>query len=243
MVINDFPVDNLLVNEFIHKFYGFGDLRAKYWFIGMEEGGGGTKEEFQSRIEAWVELGKKTLVDVAKYHEIIGINRFFVEPVKLQSTWNKLIRIYLSSQGLQTTTEDVRHYQKIQLGRTAKNTSLLELLPLASPNINQWRYSSWVNHPLLKTREIYRERTIPLRINNLRWLIEENNPAVVVFYGQSNEEYWEKVVSAPLKFERTLDIKYSKGKGPLFVSVKHPVYKGLTNEYFHQIGRWIHNQI
>jgi hypothetical protein len=237
------PFDNLLVNEFIHKFYGFGNLQAKYWFIGMEEGGGTSRAEFEYRINAWVKLGKKTLVDVVKYHEIIGINRFFVDPVKLQSTWNKLIRIYLSSQDLQTNTDDVRLFQKTQLGRIDQNTSLLELLPLASPSTNQWLYSSWVDYPLLKSREIYREGTVPFRIKSLQWLIEENQPTVVVFYGQSNEEYWGKVVSAPLKFEKTLDIKYAKGKGTLFVSIKHPVYKGLTNVYFHQIGRWIHNHI
>lgn len=242
MVTENIQIDNLLVNEFIYKFYGFGDIRAKFWFIGMEEGGGSTKEEFENRIGAWVRLGKKTLVDVAKYHEIIGVNRFFVEPVKLQSTWNKLIRIYLSSQGLQITTEDVRQYQKNHLGRRDQNTSLLELLPLASPSVNQWRYSSWTDHPLLKSRDNYREIILPSRIKNLRWLIEENNPSVVVFYGQSNEEYWEKVVSAPLKFDRNMDIKYLSRKDTLYVSIKHPVYKGLTNEYFHQIGRWITSQ-
>jgi len=235
-------LDKLLVNEFVHKFFGFGNLKAKYWFIGMEEGGGNTRAEFENRIDAWLKLGKNTLVDVAKYHEIIGINKFFVEPVKLQSTWNKLIRIYLSSQDLLTNTDDVRSFQKAKLGRIDQNTSLLELLPLASPNTNQWLYSSWVDYPLLKSREIYREGTVPFRIKNLQWLIEENQPTVVVFYGQSNEEYWQKVVSTPLKLERTLDIKYAKWKGPLFVSIKHPVYKGLTNEYFHQIGYWIRDQ-
>jgi len=242
VVIENFQIDNLLINEFIHKFYGFGDVRSKFWFIGMEEGGGITKDEFEIRIYAWVKLGKKTLVDVAKYHELIGIHRFFIEPVKLQSTWNKLIRIYLSSQGLQITTDDVWQYQKNHLGRSDQNTSLLELLPLASPSVNEWRYSIWTDNPLLKSRDNYRERTLPLRINNLRWLIEENLPAIVVFYGQSNEEYWERVVAGPMNFDRNLDIKYLKKKDTLFVSIKHPVYKGLTNEYFHQIGRWISSQ-
>jgi hypothetical protein len=236
------PFVNFRVNEFIHKFFGFGNLKAKYWFIGMEEGGGNTRTEFENRIDAWVKLGKNTLVDVAKYHEIIGINKFFNDPVKLQSTWNKLIRIYLSSQGLQTNTDAVRLFQKTQLGRIDQNTSLLELLPLASPSTNQWLYSSWVDYPLFKSREIFRERMVPLRIKSLQWLIEENQPTVVVFYGQSNEKYWEKVVSTPLIFVKILDIKHAKGKGTLFVSIKHPVYKGLTNEYFHQIGYWIRNQ-
>jgi len=80
------PVDKLLVNEFVHKFFGFRNLKEKYWFIGKEEGGGNTRAEFENRIDAWVKLGKNTLVDVTKYPEIIGINIFFVEPVKLQST-------------------------------------------------------------------------------------------------------------------------------------------------------------
>jgi hypothetical protein len=222
--------DRSLINEFIRNFYGFGNLQAGFWFIGMEEGGGNSEGEFNKRIQAWQTLGKKSLVDVVKYHEIIGINRFFVEPVKLQSTWNKLIRIYLSANDLPCETEDVRLFQKNHLGRTGQDTALLELLPLASPSTNEWFYDKWADHPLLRTREKYRLGLTPIRINTLRGLIEESTPPIVVFYGQTNEEYWSKVIQLQLKDEGMLDFKYTRSKNTLFISIKHPVYKGLTNE-------------
>ena len=30
--------DDLLLDEFAHKFYGYGNYGGQFWFIGMEEG-------------------------------------------------------------------------------------------------------------------------------------------------------------------------------------------------------------
>jgi hypothetical protein len=237
------PLTDALLSEFVQSFFGFGDPNAKYWFIGMEEGGGNSLEEFEKRVSAWDQLGKNTLVDVKEYHRLIGINSFFEEPVKLQSTWNKLIRIYLSANGYHPETDDVRVFQKERLGRTGKDTTLLELLPLSSPNTNVWLYPKWTNLPLLRSRESYRSKILPLRVKSLRKLIDENKPKVVVFYGQTNEEYWRMVVGTPFRYYDLLDLKYAKTGETIFVSIKHPVYKGLTNDYFHRIGYWIQSQI
>ena len=40
--------DDELLQAYIDTFYGFGKYEGKYWFIGMEEGGGGTFEEIES---------------------------------------------------------------------------------------------------------------------------------------------------------------------------------------------------
>ena len=32
--------DDLLLDEFAHNFYGYGNYGGQFWFIGMEEGGG-----------------------------------------------------------------------------------------------------------------------------------------------------------------------------------------------------------
>jgi hypothetical protein len=234
--------DPSAINDFIHNFYGYGNLKAKYWFIGMEEGGGNSEEEFNNRIKAWQILGEKALVDVAEYHEIIGINRFFKDPVKIQSTWNKLIRIYLSANGLPHDTNDVRVFQKNLLGRSEQDTSLMELLPLSSPNSNVWLYPKWTDFQLLKSRDMYRLKMVPLRLHGLKNLIKENQPSVVVFYGLSNEEYWKKIIPVSLIIEKEKDLKYANVENTLFLSIKHPVAKGLTNEYFQQIGEWIHYQ-
>jgi hypothetical protein len=40
-----------LLQDFICGFYGYGNLGAKYWFIGLEEGGGTSIDEIQHRLE------------------------------------------------------------------------------------------------------------------------------------------------------------------------------------------------
>jgi hypothetical protein len=38
------------LDQFAHNFLGYGNLESPIWFIGMEEGGGNTKEEIKSRL-------------------------------------------------------------------------------------------------------------------------------------------------------------------------------------------------
>ena len=42
-----------LLNEFVEKFYGYGDYNGQFWFIGMEEGGGNSFSEIDNRLNAW----------------------------------------------------------------------------------------------------------------------------------------------------------------------------------------------
>jgi hypothetical protein len=42
---------------------------------------------------------------------------FFTEPVKLQSTWNKVKRIVLIAEGEKVSLSSVRKYQRDDLGR------------------------------------------------------------------------------------------------------------------------------
>jgi hypothetical protein len=37
-------------------FHGYGNLGAKYWFIGLEEGGGTSLDEVRLRLKTWDEL-------------------------------------------------------------------------------------------------------------------------------------------------------------------------------------------
>src|SRR5713226_7016665 len=99
--------DDQLLTAFINHFYGYGNYDAKYWFVGMEEGGGNDFTEIVKRINAWDSRGRKELEDVAEYHKAIGITRLFDERPRLQTTWNKMIRILLSAEGQRVSTEIV----------------------------------------------------------------------------------------------------------------------------------------
>ena len=70
-------LDNDLIDEFINKFYGYGNLNSDLWFVGMEEGGGNSFEEINTRLNIWSDRGKKTVEDLVDYHFKIGIDQFF----------------------------------------------------------------------------------------------------------------------------------------------------------------------
>ncbi len=58
-----------LVKDFIANFYGYGNLKSKYWFISLEEGGGKEEKEVIERIESWNLRGEKTVEDCKSFHE------------------------------------------------------------------------------------------------------------------------------------------------------------------------------
>jgi hypothetical protein len=129
--------EDTLLQEFINGFYGYGNYHAPYWFIGMEEGGGGSFEEIRSRLNTWASRGRRELEDLADYHCAIGITRYWDKPVRLQLTWNRLIQILISIKGLETFARDRRHYQRDHLARENSETCLLELMPLPSPSASK----------------------------------------------------------------------------------------------------------
>ncbi len=227
--------DDRLLEEFTRGFYGYGDYSARYWFVGMEEGGGNTFDEIMRRLNAWATRGKRELEDVAEYHHAVGITYLFNRRPKIQRTWNKLIRIVLSSQGLTPTTEQVREYQRDRLGRPGGETCLTELLPLPSRSTQSWFYASHSRLPYLANRETYRQTCLPWRMNHLRERIREHHPPVVVFYGFDYRKYWEEMAGIEFSFEEP-GILLGSNSGSLFVIVKHPVARGMTNAYFHQVG-------
>ena len=234
-------MNDQLLSEFAATFYGYGNLRGRYWFIGMEEGGGNSVAEINQRLNAWVQGGKRELEDVAEFHKRIGMPEFFTGKAKLQTTWNKLSRIVLSHQGVPPTTDDVRVYQRDKLGRLESETCLLELLPLPSPSTREWLYSSHSTLPQLATRQSYRDYYAPKRAEHLRAMIERQQPRCVIFYSLSLEymKSWKAIADVDFT-ETTFGARaYWRGQQgqTVFFVVAHPAEKGITNDYFHEIGR------
>lgn len=180
---------------FINGFFGYGDLEADIWFIGMEEGGGDSIENIEQRLSTWVDMGNPVVADMFEYHKHLGLLEFFSgEEPKLQTTWKMLARYILSFEGSDLTTDMVRQLQSKRLGRAKSNTCLLELLPLPSPSTNHWHYSSFSDLPELQSREAYKEAVMPKRIVQLNELISKYQPKKVVFYGKTYAPHWMEVV-------------------------------------------------
>ncbi len=229
--------DDQLLDEFARTFYGYGNYSGQYWFIGMEEGGGNSFAEIAKRLNAWAKRGKRELEDVAEYHAEVGITHLFSETPKLQPTWNKLIRIVLSTNGQVPTTEQVREYQRTCLGRPNGDTCLVEILPLPSPSTGHWLYAEHSQLSYLIDRETYKQACLTLRIAHLRQRISERRPSVVIFYSLSYREHWQEV--AGVDFRQESDLYVGRNHTSLFVITKHPAAKGVTSEYFHQVGKTI----
>jgi hypothetical protein len=235
--------DDQLLSKFVQNFYGYGNYGGQFWFIGMEEGGGNSFSEINTRLAAWENRGRNELEDLAEYHKDIGLMDWFSEKPRLQNTWNKLIRILLNSRGQIPTTEQVREYQKTLLGRLIGDTCLLELLPLPSPSIGQWLYAQYSQLPYLRDREIYKQECITSRIIHLQDRINQYQPKAVIFYSLSYQEYWKKIAGVDFLLQGSEKIYTGRNESTLFLMTKHPAAQSVTSEYFHQVGQLIANRL
>lgn len=96
-------LDSKLLATFTTTFFGYGNLAADWWFVGMEEGGGHSDDEISARLAAWRELGATPTVDIVDFGRRAGIDEhlqwFEGDRPPLQSTWRQLIRMILGARG------------------------------------------------------------------------------------------------------------------------------------------------
>ena len=221
------------LTSFMERFFGYGNLSAEIWFVGMEEGGGDSLAEIVRRLEIWDELEKPTVADLFQFHDRLGKLQYFsgAKP-KLQATWKMLARYALSSEGAATDTQSVRSFQAQRLGREDSNTCLLELLPLPSPSTSHWMYSELTNMRELKTRSHYRKVMIPRRIKQIRELIDRNKPKVVVFYGKTYTAHWMEIAGGSCHWHAIDGGLASESNGVSYEIRPHPAAFGVRKQHF-----------
>lgn len=236
-------LDSSILRDYISTFNGYGDYRAKYWFVGMEEGGGGTLDEITKRFASWESHGRGELSDLVSHHTDSDLSHLAGKSAKLQTTWSQLIRIVLASEGRPTDNESVRAYQQSRLGRIGGETCLLELMPLPSPNAGAWLYGQHSSLPELRSRSEYMESYADMRTRRLRRRVEEHKPPVVVFYSFTYIERWRQIAGVELKMVPIGGVKtYSGGsEHTSFVVVPQPAHrmKGKGKDYYLQVGKAI----
>jgi hypothetical protein len=229
-------LNDTLLAAFADKFYGYGNYKGCCWFIGMEEGGGGTCEEVQDRLKAWDARGRLELEDLADFHIAIGQVKQFTKPIKLQNTWRALIRILLSAKGEPFNIDDIKKYQGTKLGRHEGRTYLGELLPLPSPGTDKWYYKDWSNLNQVVSREEYIEHYVKARIAHIRQKIADYSPEFVVFYGTRYLEHWKAIADPSPIFVNGAGPTVVTTRGTIFAVVTHPSAPGVTNAYFDAVG-------
>jgi hypothetical protein len=232
-------LDERTTQAFIEGFYGYGNWSARVWFVGMEEGGGGSVAEIARRIDAWWTRGRNELEDLATYHEAIGVTRHIGDHAALQPTWTKIIHVLFGMTGKDASSDLVRKYQARELGRIGGETCLIELLPLPSPNVRRWIYGQCTTIPYLANRVSYRERVEPSRVRSIQERIAEHRPRAVVFLGLRYLSAWSEIAGSPLQREPTSGIAYTISGTTLFVAAKHPAARGVTNDYFRCVGEFV----
>ncbi|CAI4034069.1 hypothetical protein DNFV4_04513 [Nitrospira tepida] len=213
--------------------FGFGDLEAPYWFIGLEPGLGRKehnelKDRIDLRISAWEE---KEIQDLYEYHYRIGVDWWFRPKAKLQKTWAKLIRMLFVLDGKPVDVDSIREFQSDKWGRTKSKTCLLELFPLPCPSTKAEHWKSCYDIE----RRFYEERCRKIRLPRFHQLITEYRPAAVIFYGLKKMEDWKLIAGIDSKCfmsEGSMGVK----NGTLYYVVKHPAAKGVSNMYFEDAG-------
>jgi len=224
---------------FISSFYGYGNMAARFWFIGMEEGGGNTLEEVQARLLAWTQLGKPELADLRDFHLLLGMPEFFTSPLKLQHTWMQITRIILTAKGQPNGLEELRAYQKDYLGQKNGESCLMELLPLPSPHTRTWAYNQWSSIPFLATRKSYFEVCSPQRIAHIRECIREIHPQIVIFYGKGYHSIWQTIAGREVKFQDQGGFLVGKNFPTTYLIIKHPSARGTSYAYFENVGAFL----
>lgn len=227
------------LERFTTTFFGYGSWAAPIWIVGMEEGGGATVAEVTRRLAVWEQRGGRDLEDLVQYHHAIGVTKHMNADARIQPTWAKMIHLLFGARGLPFDTEQVRSFQARDLGRSNGDTCILELLPLPSPNVRTWSYAPW-NVPYLRDRKTYRQHLVPERVERIRARVSTYRPKAVVFLGMSYLEHWQKIAGTPLEVQENVAVA---GGDTLYIAVRHPASRGVTNAYFRGVGELISRRL
>jgi hypothetical protein len=233
-----------ILSDFMNSFLGYGDFDADTWFIGMEEGGGDSVQEVETRIGTWANRGKRVLEDCAEYHHAIRAGHLFTPPVKrAQPTWDWLMRAQLRSEGKPYDVTASKMMQSERWLRRGSRTCGLELLPLPSPKTSEWRYKRFSNDPILRDRNTYSTEMLPIRKAKIKKEIYKHKPRNVVFYSKKYLAHWQDIVGAG--FNALGDLQFSKQGDTSFFCTMHPTAPikgaGKKKAYWEQIGALLAN--
>lgn len=78
-------MDKKLIQDFCLGNYGYGNMSSDYWFVGMEEGGQNTIQEFyKSYVENW---DKNETVDFLKGIDKETEEKYCSDNARIQKTW------------------------------------------------------------------------------------------------------------------------------------------------------------
>jgi hypothetical protein len=229
-------IDSQLVRDFMDGFYGYGHLGAKYWFIGLEEGGIANLGEFERRINAWDSLGRQRLADIRPFHRQLGGRDWFSTPTPLQRTWRPLMRTRYAAEGLWFDRAELKRYQSIELASAHGDIALMELRPLPSRNSKDWIYGS-LDLPDLHSRKHYEAVMTMRRRERIIAMLDEHRPRAVVTYGEVLP--WRQAFGAHAPLNEQA---WSGRRGATTIVCTHQPEGARSNAHWDEIGSYIREQ-
>jgi len=258
------PLNPNQVEDYMRGFFGYGNPEGRWWFVGPEEGGGRTVDEVCARVQAWHDAGENVL-DLCAYCDHVGhgLQQWFRENPRppIQRTWAALIRTVFSAEGrlhegLIQQREQIRSYQRVQLGRADGCTYLSEILPLPSRGTGHWNYTRadwWEGGqvPDFVTGNHIRGRNNALnhcrdaRLTYFRQTFNALPPGhrIVIAYGLPRQ-YFNIFFAAigfdinwvPLDGLHAFCLTVHHASQTVVVQTRHPITRGLRNDYWNAIG-------
>lgn len=198
-------IEEEALRHWIDNFYGYGSWRARFWFIGYEEGGGEVPEEVAEKVNYFYETHDATtggtLCDIRDVYKRVSIrwdghkaglfdNRReyrFGSHATQNGIWKNLIAFLYGYK--KEELPDLLAYQKQTFASpSVQSEALIKLYPLPAPHSHAWYYS-WLDLPqltFLKSRPLYEEHVYQRRMETILSNISAYRPEVVLMYGMDN---------------------------------------------------------
>ncbi len=237
--------DERLLLDFGNTFLGYGRLDSALWLIGPEAGGGQTINEVHHRASVWSKRGRKETEDLQGYHADLGLDW----TRKIQSCWGSLIRVILEFDEKRAEREDVREFQKRELGRADADgqNSVLDLSQLSSPSTSNWELHEF-GFSWLATREEYEGHLLRSRCDLLLARLARYKPRLVLFYGLSHQRWWEQISANQFTPSKLPRLSWVRGENSLFAMIPHPngvrfSGKGARNAFFAGVGAALRKEL
>lgn len=135
-----------------------------------------------------------------------------------------LLKAFLGSHA---DKEALREYQRDRWGMRADETCVIELFGLPAPTVKAFEA---LMHKLFSDEET--DKILQTRIDFLRGMIKERAPALVVMYGYSAGEQWEKIVRQPIVRDKPFKIEFTT-----VIWTKHPTAPNPEGDaYWKRLG-------
>jgi hypothetical protein len=227
-----------LIENRIENFWGYGNLKSDVWFIGMEEGFGGTLDDLKARFE---KTQNRSVIDIKNdMTDVDDHMKWFSSKPNIQRTWSKLILILLAInyKKYNPDNEEIRSFQKNLFGRLEGNHCLLEFMPLPSKSTKpqDWIYNQF-NVNYLITRKTYIASITPRRILLLQKLIKINKPKILIFYSLTYLEKWKSITNKNFIFSD--GIYFNDSEETKYFIIPHPTAHGMTKIQWNNISKKI----